>query len=74
MGLEKQQKRMRGATRAHSWEAIRRGTEVQYQYQGADIGIVLLVVKNHLYPIPPQYQNSALKGALRNKEITENIK
>ena len=51
-----------------------RGIVVQYQYQGAGIGIVLLVVKNHLYPIPDQYQNSACKEAIRNQEITENIK
>ena len=50
-----------------------RGIVVQYQYQGAGIGIVLLVVKNHLYPIPDQYQNSACKEAIRNQEITETI-
>jgi hypothetical protein len=47
---------------------------VQYQYQGAGIGIVLLVVKNHLYPIPDQYQNYACKEANRNQDRTENIK
>ena len=50
-----------------------RGIVVQYQYQGAGIGIVLLVVKNHLYPIPDQYQISTFKDAIRNQEITENI-
>jgi hypothetical protein len=51
-----------------------KGIVVQYQYQGAGIGIVLLVVKNLLYPIPDQYQNSACKEAIRNQEMTENIK
>ena len=32
------------------------GIVVEYQNQGAGIGIVLLVVKNLLYPIPDQYQ------------------
>jgi hypothetical protein len=50
-----------------------RGIVVEYQYQGAGIGIVLLVVKNHLYPIPNQYQNFECKTAIRNKEITEYI-
>ena len=43
------------------------------QYQGAGIGIVLLVVKNHLYPIPDQYQHSACKDTIGNQELTENI-
>ena len=47
---------------------------VQYRYQGAGNGIVLLVVKNHIYPIPDQYQNSTCKEAIRNQERTENIK
>ena len=34
-----------------------RGIVVQYQYQGAGIGIVLVIIKNHLYPIPDQYQS-----------------
>ena len=50
-----------------------RGIVVQYQYQGAGIGIVLLVVKNHLYPIPDQYQHSACKDTIGNQELTENI-
>ena len=50
-----------------------RGIVVEYQYQGAGIGIVLLVVKNLLYPIPNQYQYSTCKAAIRNKEITENM-
>ena len=33
-----------------------RGIVVQNQYQGGGIGIVILVVKNHIYPIPDQYQ------------------
>ena len=45
-----------------------RGIVVEYQYQGAGIGIVLFVVKNHLYPIPAQYQDSTCKGAIRNQE------
>ena len=49
------------------------GFVVQYQYQGAGIGIVLLVVKNHLFPIPDQYPNSTCNDAIRNQEITENI-
>ena len=32
------------------------GIVVQYQCQGTGIGIVLVVVKNHIYPIPDQYQ------------------
>ena len=50
-----------------------RGIVVQYQYQVAGIGIVLLVVKNLLYLIPNQYQYSTCKAAIRNKEITENM-
>ena len=50
------------------------GIVVQYQYQGAGIGIVLLVVKKHLYPMPTQYQIYTYKDAIRNQEITENIK
>jgi hypothetical protein len=50
-----------------------RGSVVEYQYQGAGIGIVLLVVKNLLYPIPNQYQYVTWKAAIRSKEITENI-
>ena len=50
-----------------------RGIVVQYQYQGAGIGIVLLVVKNHLYPIPNQYQNYTCTAAIRSKKKTENI-
>ena len=34
-----------------------RGIVVQYQYKGAGIGIVLVVVKNQLYLIPDQYQS-----------------
>ena len=49
------------------------GVVVQYKYQGAGIGIVLLVVKNHLYPIPDQYQNSTCKAAIRSKEKAENM-
>jgi hypothetical protein len=48
-----------------------RGIVVQYQYQGAGIGIVLLLVKNHLYPIPDQYQSFAGNVAIRNKETTQ---
>ena len=40
---------------------------VEYQYQCAGIGIVLLVVKNLLYPIPNQYQYYTCKAAIRNK-------
>jgi NADH:ubiquinone oxidoreductase subunit 4 (subunit M) len=32
-----------------------RGIVVEYQYQGDGIGIVLLVVKNLIYPIPIFY-------------------
>ena len=49
-----------------------RGIVVECQYQGAGIGIVFLVVKTLLYPIPNQYQYSIGKAAIRNKEITEN--
>jgi hypothetical protein len=42
---------------------------VQYHYQRAGIGIVLVVVKNHLYPIPYQYQMCTGKTAIRAKEI-----
>jgi hypothetical protein len=52
-----------------SWMSYTRGIVVEYQYQGAGIGIVLLVVKNLLYPIPI----STCKAAIRNKEITENM-
>ena len=45
----------------------------QYQYQGTGIGIALMVVKNHLYPIPDQYQCFSSNAAIRNKEITEQI-
>ena len=45
-----------------------RGIVVEYQYHGAGIGIVLLVVKNHLYPIPDQYQNAACTAAISSKE------
>jgi hypothetical protein len=48
------------------------GIVVEYQYQGAGIGIVLLVVKDLLYPIPNQYQYSTCKAPILNKEITEN--
>ena len=51
----------------------KRDIVVKYQYQGAANGIVLLVVKNHLYPIPNQYQNAACKAAIRNKERAENM-
>ena len=50
-----------------------RGIVVEYQYHGAGIGIVLLVVKNHLYPIPDQYQNSTCTAAVRGKEKAENM-
>ena len=50
-----------------------RGILVQYQYQNAGIGIVLLVVKNHLSPIADQYQISTYKDAIRNQELTGNI-
>jgi hypothetical protein len=46
---------------------------VEYQYQGGGIVIVLLVVKNRLYPIPNQYQYYTCKAALRHKEMTENM-
>ena len=49
------------------------GIVVEYQYQGVGIGIVLLVVKNHLYPIPNQYQNFTCSAAIRSKEKAENI-
>ena len=42
-----------------------RGIVVQYQHQGAGIGIKLWIVKNLLYPIPNQYQHSAYKAAIR---------
>ena len=50
-----------------------RGIVVQYKYQGAGIGIVLLVVKNDLYPIPDQYQSFIGNAAIRNKEMTQKI-
>jgi hypothetical protein len=34
----------------------KRGIMVQYEYQGAGICIISSLVKNHLYPIPDQYQ------------------
>ena len=46
-----------------------RGIVVEYQYQGAGIGIVLLVVKIFY----TQYQYSTCKAVIRNKEITENM-
>ena len=46
-----------------------RGIVVQYQYQG--IGIVLELVKNHLYPIPDQYLSVTGNAAIRVKEITQ---
>jgi hypothetical protein len=49
------------------------GIVVQDQYQGTGIGIVVLVVKNHLCPIPNQYKNSTCKAAIGNKDITENM-
>jgi hypothetical protein len=48
-----------------------RGVVVQYQYQGAGIGIVSLLVKNHLYPIPDQYQSFTGNAAIKNKEVTQ---
>ena len=51
-----------------------RGIVIQYQYHGAGIGTVLLIVENHLYPIPDKYQNSTCKEAIRNQEISENIR
>ena len=50
-----------------------RGIVVQYQYQGAGFGIVLVVVQNHLYPIPDQYQSFTGNAAIKNKEITQEI-
>ena len=47
-----------------------RGIVVQYQYQGAGISIVLVVVQNHIYSIPEQYQSFMGNTAIRNKEIT----
>jgi hypothetical protein len=47
------------------------GIVLEYQYQGAGIGIVLLVVKTLLYLIPNQYQYSTCKAAIRKKEITD---
>jgi hypothetical protein len=49
------------------------GIVVEYQYPGAGIGIVLLVVKNLLYTKSDQYQYYTCKAAIRNKEITENM-
>ena len=45
-----------------------RGIVVQYQYQGAGMGIVLVVVKNHLYPIPDQYQSFPLMQQSETKK------
>jgi hypothetical protein len=50
-----------------------RGIVVEYQYQGAGIGIVLLIVKTHLYPIPNQYQNYTWTAAIRSMEKAENM-
>ena len=50
-----------------------RGVVVEYQYQGAGIGIVLLVVKNHLYPIPDQYQDFTCSATISIEEKAENI-
>ena len=47
------------------------GIVVQYQYQGAGIGIVLDVVKNQLYPIPDQNQSFTGNAAIGNKEKAE---
>ena len=41
--------------------AIRVFFLVQYQNQDAGIGIVLVVFKNHLHPIPNQYQSITQK-------------
>ena len=40
-----------------------------YQYQAVGIGIVLVVVKNHLYPISDQYQGFTGTAPIRNEEI-----
>ena len=53
--------------------AIRGGIVVEYQYQGDGIGIVLLVVKKHLYPIPNQYKNSTCRAAISSKGKVENM-
>ena len=46
------------------------GSVVQYQYEDAGIGIVSVVVKKHLYPIPDQYQSVTGNAA---KGITQEI-
>ena len=49
-----------------------RGIVVEYQYQGAGIGIVLFVVKNLLYPIPNQRPKWCLLGFIFKLEINDN--
>ena len=44
-----------------------RGIVVEYQYQGAGIAIVLVVVNKHLYPIPDQYQSFKGNAEIINK-------
>ena len=41
---------------------------VEYQHQGPGIGIVMLLVKNHLYPMPNQNQHYRCTAAFRRKE------
>ena len=38
-----------------------------HEYQGAGIGIVLVVVNKNLYPIPDQYQSFKGNAAIINK-------
>jgi hypothetical protein len=45
------------------------GIVLEYQYQEDGIGIVLVVVKNHLYPIPEQYKSFTGNAAIRNKKV-----
>ena len=44
-----------------------RGIVVEYQYQADGIGIVLVVVNKHLYPILDQYQSFKGNAAIINK-------
>jgi hypothetical protein len=55
---------------SHARMGYMRGIMVKYQYRGSGIGIVLETVKNHLYPIPDQYQSFTGNAAIRNNEQT----
>ena len=52
-----------------------RGIEVQNQYQGDGIDIVLVVVINHLYPIPKFYRQRSSQKQRNDKQkyITNTI-